>query len=117
MKTSRLRGRTDCFGSCAAAMTERRDTLGNRLFIGGLSWDTDDSGLRTAFEPFGELDDVKVITDRDSGRSRGFGFVTFADPGDAQSAMTAMDGSVLDGRSLRVNEANQRERSGGRGRF
>ena len=53
--------------------------MSKKLFVGGLSWDTDEQGLRAAFEPFGELDEVKVITDRDTGRSRGFGFVEFAD--------------------------------------
>jgi len=59
----------------------------NKLFVGGLSWDTDDAGLRSAFEEFGEVTDAKVITDRDTGRSRGFGFVTFSDTADAQAAM------------------------------
>ena len=89
--------------------------MGNRLFIGGLSWDTDDGGLRAAFERFGALDDVKVITDRETGRSRGFGFVTFADAGDAQKAMEEMNGAVLDGRTLNVNEAQERARGGGGG--
>jgi RNA recognition motif-containing protein len=89
--------------------------MGNRLFIGGLSWDTDDNGLRAAFERFGEIDDVKVITDRETGRSRGFGFVTFADPANAQKAIQEMNGSVLDGRTLNVNEAQERERGGGGG--
>lgn len=95
--------------------TKEKRTLGNRLFIGGLSWDTDDAGLRAAFEGFGALDDVKVITDRETGRSRGFGFVTFVDSGDAAKAMEQMDGSMLDGRTLKVNEAMERERGGGGG--
>jgi cold-inducible RNA-binding protein len=89
--------------------------MGNRLFIGGLSWDTDDNGLRNAFESFGELDDVKVITDRDTGRSRGFGFVTFASPDDARKAMEQMDGKELDGRTIKVNEAQERQGGGGGG--
>jgi cold-inducible RNA-binding protein len=89
--------------------------MGNRLFIGGLSWDTDDNGLRSAFEGFGELDDVKVITDRDTGRSRGFGFVTFANPDDARKAMEEMDGKQLDGRTIKVNEAQERQGGGGGG--
>lgn len=88
----------------------------NRLFIGGLSWDTDDRGLKAAFERFGTVADVAIITDRETGRSRGFGFVTFTNGGDAQNAMSAMDGSVLDGRTLKVNEAKERE-DRGRGRF
>jgi len=88
--------------------------MGNRLFIGGLSWNTDDEGLRSAFERFGEIDDVKVVTDRETGRSRGFGFITFADPNNARTAIAEMNGTVLDGRTLNVNEAQERER-GGRG--
>ncbi len=89
--------------------------MGNRLFIGGLSWDTDDTGLRAAFERFGQLDDVKVITDRESGRSRGFGFVTFGDNASAQQAINEMNGTELDGRTLNVNEAQERSRGGGGG--
>lgn len=86
-----------------------------RLFIGGLSWDTDDHGLREAFERFGELTDVKVMTDRDTGRSRGFGFVTFAEENSADEAISQMDGTMLDGRSLRVDVAQERSRGGGGG--
>ncbi len=79
-----------------------------KLFVGGLSWDTDTDGLRRGFETFGQLEDVAVIQDRDTGRSRGFGFVTFSDVEAGRTAMTAMDGAELDGRSLRVNEAAER---------
>jgi RNA recognition motif-containing protein len=89
--------------------------MSSKLFVGGLSWDTNDAGLRGAFEPFGEVVEAKVITDRDTGRSRGFGFVTFADPEAARTAMQEMDGSSLDGRSLRVNEAEDRRGGGGGG--
>jgi cold-inducible RNA-binding protein len=89
--------------------------MGNKLFIGGLSWDTSDLGLREAFERFGPLVEAKVITDRDTGRSRGFGFVTFESGSDAQTAMTEMDGAELDDRNLRVNEAEDKQRGGGGG--
>ncbi len=85
--------------------------MSNKLFVGGLAWATTDEGLRAAFERFGPLGEAKVISDRETGRSRGFGFVTFESAGDAATAMQQMDGSDLDGRSLRVNEAQ--ERSGG----
>ena len=85
------------------------------MFVGGLSWNTDDSSLRAAFESFGEVTEAKVITDRDTGRSRGFGFVTMAEAGDADSAMASLDGSSLDGRSIRVNEAQDKGRSPRRG--
>jgi RNA recognition motif-containing protein len=91
--------------------------MGNRLFIGGLSWDTDDDGLRAAFERFGEISDVKVITERETGRSRGFGFVTFVDAANAQRAIEEMNGSTLDGRTLNVNEAQERARGGGGGGY
>lgn len=90
--------------------------MSNKLFVGGLSWNTNDPELRAAFEPHGEVVEAKVITDRDTGRSRGFGFVTLGSADDARNAMSAMDGAMLDGRSLRVNEANDRpSRSGGGG--
>ncbi len=89
--------------------------MAKKLFVGGLSWGTDDHSLRNAFEEFGEVTDAKVITDRETGRSRGFGFVTFANDEDAQSAISSMDGQMLDGRTIKVNEAQERERSGGGG--
>jgi RNA recognition motif-containing protein len=87
--------------------------MSKKLFVGGLSWNTDDQGLRAAFEAHGEVLEATVITDRQSGRSRGFGFVTFADGGDAQTALDEMNGTDLDGRTLNVDMA--RERSGGGG--
>ncbi len=83
--------------------------MSKKLFVGGLSWNTDDAGLRAAFEAHGAVTEAKVINDRDTGRSRGFGFVTMTDGGD--DAIAAMDGTQLDGRAIRVNEAQ--ERSGG----
>ncbi|MCA9577900.1 MAG: RNA-binding protein [Myxococcales bacterium] len=89
--------------------------MSKKLFVGSLSWGTDDQGLRTAFERFGDVTDAKVITDRDSGRSRGFGFVTFADDGAADQAIEQMHGATLDGRTLNVNEAQDRRDGGGGG--
>ena len=92
--------------------------MGKKLFVGGLAWATDDTGLRAAFEAHGQVEEAKVITDRDTGRSRGFGFVTFSDGGDATKAIEAMNGTELDGRTLNVNEARDRRDSrggGGRG--
>ncbi len=87
-----------------------------KLFVGGLSFTTDNDSLRQGFEQFGELEEAIVITDRDTGRSRGFGFVTFRDRDAATTAMTALDGQPLDGRTVRVNEATERApRSGGGG--
>lgn len=89
--------------------------MSKKLFVGSLSWDTDDQGLRAAFEQFGPVEDAKVINDRDTGRSRGFGFVTFSSEADAQKAMQEMNGAVLDGRTLNVNEAQERGGRGGGG--
>ena len=89
--------------------------MSNKLFVGGLSWNTTDDGLRQAFETYGEVTDAVVIKDRETGRSRGFGFVTFSASESASSAISQMDGTTLDGRSIRVNEAKERTRSGGGG--
>jgi len=90
--------------------------MSKKLFAGGLSWNTNDEGLRQAFEQFGEIVEAKVITDRDTGRSRGFGFVTFANGEDADRAVAEMDGTDLDGRTIRVNEAQAKKPGGGGGR-
>jgi|SRR5690606_34133886 len=91
--------------------------MSNKLFVGGLSWDTNDESLRGAFGRFGEVLEAKVVTDRETGRSRGFGFVTMSAANDAQVAAREMDGASLDGRSIRVNEAEDRPRTGGGGGF
>lgn len=80
-----------------------------KLFVGGLSWGTDDQKLNDAFATYGVVTEAKVILERDTGRSRGFGFVTFEDGAAADQAIAAMDGAELDGRSIRVNEAKKRE--------
>ncbi|MHC5021352.1 MAG: RNA recognition motif domain-containing protein [Planctomycetota bacterium] len=90
--------------------------MGKKLFVGGLAWATTDQGLRDAFASHGEITEAVVISDRETGRSRGFGFVTYASDGDAAKAVSAMNGQDLDGRSLNVNEAQDRQRSGGRDR-
>ncbi len=89
--------------------------MSKKLFVGGLSWNTGDSELREAFESHGDVIEAQVVNDRETGRSRGFGFVTFSDPGQADSAVQALDGTVLDGRTIRVSEAQQKSRSGGGG--
>ena len=90
--------------------------MSNKLFVGSLSWNTDDHGLQAAFERFGEITDAKVISDRDTGRSRGFGFVTFADASAAAQAVQEMNGAELDGRTLNVDIAQERGGGGGGGR-
>jgi RNA recognition motif-containing protein len=79
-----------------------------RLFVGGLSWGTNSDRLREAFSRFGTIAEATVIPDRDTGRSRGFGFVTFENPKDAEAASAAMNGADLDGRTLKVNHADPR---------
>jgi cold-inducible RNA-binding protein len=75
------------------------------IYVGNLSYDTTEDGLRSAFEAFGAVDAARVIMDRYTNRSRGFGFVEMANDGEAQAAIEAMDGKELDGRALKVNEA------------
>ncbi len=89
--------------------------MGNRLYVGNLSFQATTETLRDAFAAHGVVTDVHVVTDRDSGQSRGFGFVTMGSDQEAQAAMAAMNGQMLDGRSLRVNEAEERQPRGGGG--
>ena len=72
-------------------------------------------GLRQAFAKYGEIEEAKVITDRDTGRSRGFGFITFSEAQSATTAIDEMDGKELDGRTIKVNEALERNRRSGGG--
>ncbi|MDE0882238.1 MAG: RNA-binding protein [Myxococcota bacterium] len=80
----------------------------SKLFVGGLAWATRDESLKALFEQFGEVTDAKVIMDRDTGRSRGFGFVTFADAANAATAKNELHDSDLDGRTIRVDSASER---------
>ena len=89
--------------------------MSKKLYVGNLSYDTTTDDLRTAFESYGEVTDAIVLTDRETGRSRGFGFVTFSGAEDGDKAIAEMDGKELDSRPLRVNEA--RERTPRRDRF
>lgn len=84
--------------------------MAKKLFIGSLAWATTDASLFEAFSQFGEVTEAKVILERESGRSRGFGFVTFNDDGAADTAIAQMNGKDLDGRSINVSEAQERPR-------
>lgn len=86
-----------------------------RLYVGNLAYTATDADLREAFESHGELVSTLVVMDRDTGRSRGFGFVEYADDQSARNAMTALDGTDMGGRTLRVNEAHERGGGGGGG--
>ena len=90
--------------------------MSSKLFVGGLAWATRDDSLKQHFEQFGEVTDAKVITERDTGRSRGFGFVTYSDENSATEARDALNGTELDGRTIRVDSATERPaRDGGGG--
>jgi cold-inducible RNA-binding protein len=87
----------------------------NKIFVGSLSWNTTDSDLLAAFEGFGAITESKVISDRNTGRSRGFGFVTFEAAEAAEKAIAEMNGTTLDGREITVTEAREKRREGGGG--
>jgi hypothetical protein len=87
----------------------------NRLYVGNLSFQTSTDAVRAAFESFGAVEDVHLVTDRETGRPRGFGFVTMGTPEEAQKAIEGMDGQMLDGRPLRVSEREARSGGGGGG--
>jgi len=89
--------------------------MNTRLYVGNLSFNTNADGVRAAFEQFGTVTDVHLVTDRETGRARGFAFVTMGTPDEAAKAIEGMDGTTLDGRSLRVNEAEERQQRGGGG--
>lgn len=85
----------------------------NKLFVGGLAWATTDSSLREACERFGQLEEVRVVMDRETGRSKGFGFVTFTSDEAAAKCKNEMDGQMLDGRAVKIDYPREREDRGG----
>ena len=90
--------------------------MGRKLYVGNLSYDVDSSALQSMFEPHGTVDSAEVIMDRDTGRSKGFGFVEMSSDTEAQAAITALNGQDNAGRALTVNEAKpkaERPRGGG----
>ena len=90
--------------------------MGKRLYVGNLAWETSEDTLRLAFEQDGRtVQDVHIVSDRDTGRPRGFAFVEMSTDQEAQAAIDAMDGAEIDGRSIRVNEARERQPRGGGG--
>jgi RNA recognition motif-containing protein len=88
--------------------------MGNRLYVGNLSFNSDQDSLMQAFSAVGDVREVHVVMDRETGRSRGFGFVTMGSSSLAAEAISRMNGAMLDGRELRVNEAEERVARGGR---
>jgi cold-inducible RNA-binding protein len=90
--------------------------MGKKLYVGNLSYSVNDHSLQDAFGAFGSVQSAKVMTDRDSGRSKGFGFVEMSSDAEAQAAISGMNGKSVDGRDMVVNEARPMEpRSGGGG--
>ncbi len=87
--------------------------MAKRLYVGNLPYNTTDDDLRTLFGQAGTVEDATVMTERDTGRSRGFGFVEMATDADAENAVRMFDGYTMDGRQLRVNPAMEREERGG----
>ena len=90
--------------------------MAKKLYVGNLSYNTSDSDLQRLFEEFGTVDSAQVISDRETGRSKGFGFVEMGSDQEAQAAISALNGKEVDGRALTVNEAKPREERGGGGR-
>lgn len=84
--------------------------MGSKLYVGNLPFDTDGSELKLAFSQCGSVIDVKIVTDRETGRSRGFAFITMATPDEAQTAISSWDGRGFGGRNLTVNEAIDKPR-------
>jgi len=92
--------------------------MAKKLYVGGLSYDTTDDQLREAFAKFGTVESAKVIRDRDFNRSKGFGFVEMASNSEAEKAMQGLNGTMLDGKQIKVDHAQERpERGGGRGGY
>ena len=94
--------------------------MSKKLFVGNLSFQTTENDITTAFQGCGAVESVSIITDRDSGRSKGFGFVVMQEEADADKAIAALNGSQLDGRTLTVNEAKpmvKRDFGGGGGGY
>ena len=87
-----------------------------KIYVGNLSFQTTEDGIRQLFTPHGEITEVSIVTDRETGRSRGFAFVTMAQDSQAQAAITALNGTEVEGRALTVNEARPRAAGGGGGR-
>ena len=89
--------------------------MGNKLYVGNLSYDTDNAALEALFGEHGTVQSVNVISDRDTGRSKGFAFVEMGSDDEAQAAQDALDGKDCNGRTIKVNEAKPRENRGGGG--
>jgi RNA recognition motif-containing protein len=85
------------------------------IFVGNLDFNSTEASIRSLFEPYGTVDRVNLVTDRDTGRSRGFAFVEMSDAAQANQAISALNGMQIDGRALNVNEARPKPQGGGSG--
>jgi nucleolin len=88
--------------------------MSNKLYVGNISWGMNEDSLNEAFSSFGEVKSVKIITDRDTGRSKGFGFVEMSNADEAQTVISNLDGKDMDGRPLKVNVAQDKPRENNR---
>ena len=105
-------------GPCAVrfrAERPKRETVSKKLYVGNLAFGVTEGQLQEMFSPYGGVQRAQVITDRDTGRSKGFGFVEMNSDQEAQAAIAGMNGQMVDGRALTVNEARPQEDRGGRG--
>ena len=122
-KCYNLRAWTEEAGAFEFGIKENKEQSKMEIYVGNLAYATTDDGLKAAFAAFGEVTAVRVVTDRMTGRSKGFGFVTMPDAAQAQAAIDALNGHELDGRTVRVNESQPKPREerggfrGGRGGF
>lgn len=91
-------------------MPSKEDHMGKKIYVGNLSYNTYEDGLRSVFQNYGTVVSAKIITDRDSGQSKGFGFVEMGSDEEARAAIGALNGQELDGRALKVNEAMDKPR-------
>jgi RNA recognition motif-containing protein len=109
-----MHGRT--FGAASVVRWKGVSAMSNNLYVGNLPFDATEDELRELFEAHGEVVSAKVITDRETGRARGFGFVEMQNGADAQKAIQSLDGQDFKGRSMKVNEAKPRENRSAGGR-
>ena len=103
-------------GLFASVRNARREGTLKNIFVGNLSFNTSEEELRQIFEPYGQVDRVSILTDRDTGRSRGFGFVEMANSEEGEKAITSLNGSQVGGRTINVNEARPKTERAGEGR-
>ena len=108
-------GEIVCYPGSVFPVREGKGNLKN-IFVGNLSFNTTEDELRQAFEPYGQVDRVSILTDRETGRSRGFAFVEMANADEGEKAIAGLNGTQLGGRTINVNEARPKaERAGGGG--